>query len=229
MMLQPTPPSQFDVHFQLLGVPVRVAPWFWLMALILGWPGMEGRPPTALASWIFVVFLSVLVHEMGHALTARAFGYYPFVLLYQLGGLAMYVPDRNRSHSRWQEMLIVAMGPTAGFLLAAVTGVVYFGLLQTKTEIAEGVELMLLQFLSVNIFWSILNLAPVYPLDGGRLCLEALMLVRPARGLQWTLIIGFVAGALLVVAAVMFSEPYLALMFGLLAFGNLQRWKEVRR
>ena len=88
MLLGEPPPTQGDLHFRILGFPVRVHPFFWVSTLLLGMGGGEADPVETLI-WIGVVFISILVHELGHAVMQRRYGGRPWVTLYGLGGLAV--------------------------------------------------------------------------------------------------------------------------------------------
>src|SRR5690606_844441 len=78
------PPSPYDLRFQIAGIPIRVHPLFWLGALVLG----MRLDSATLILWMIVVFCSVLIHELGHALMMRYFGQSPHVVLYLMGGYA---------------------------------------------------------------------------------------------------------------------------------------------
>ena len=91
--------TQYDLNFRLLGVPVRIHPWFWLMSAILGWDLVKTGPDgfLLLVLWIACVFVSILVHEFGHIFMGVVFGSRGHVVLYGMGGLAIGSADvRNR-------------------------------------------------------------------------------------------------------------------------------------
>ena len=110
MILNEPPRSQYDLNFSLLGIPVRVHPLFWLVAVLLGIRGNED--PVPILIWVGVVFVSILVHELGHALTARWYGWEPWITLHSFGGLASYRPTFHDPTSR---IVITLAGPGAGF------------------------------------------------------------------------------------------------------------------
>ena len=85
---------------------------FWVVSALFG----SQLPPKYVILWVAVVFVSILVHEFGHALTMRAFGSYPQVLLYSFGGLAMSMGQRRQSPGR--QLLISLAGPAPGFYSA---------------------------------------------------------------------------------------------------------------
>src|SRR4051794_21510291 len=88
---QPGPPA----HFTVFGVPVRIASSFWFVVILLGMqgnqdPAQPGRAFASVLTWAAVVFFSIMLHELGHALVARAFGARPAITLYMMGGLTRY-------------------------------------------------------------------------------------------------------------------------------------------
>ena len=88
MLFTEPPRTQYDVRFSVAGIPVRVSPFFWLVTLLFGASG--GTDAVGLLTWVAVVFVSILIHEMGHALVQRYYGWEPSIILYQMGGLATY-------------------------------------------------------------------------------------------------------------------------------------------
>jgi stage IV sporulation protein FB len=72
------------LKFSILGIPVGVDWWFWLMCILLG-GGFYAKAPEdwhRVAVWTAVVFVSIMVHELGHALAARRFGVKPLIKLH---------------------------------------------------------------------------------------------------------------------------------------------------
>ncbi|MCB0120252.1 MAG: hypothetical protein KDD72_14560, partial [Anaerolineales bacterium] len=75
----------------------------------------------------------------------------------------------------------------------------------------------------VNIFWGIINLLPVYPLDGGHVSRYILLQRDPWNGLRTSLWVSVITGGVLAVAGlVAFGSLYMAFLFGLLAFQSFQ-------
>ncbi|HEX6960599.1 MAG TPA: site-2 protease family protein, partial [Lacipirellula sp.] len=208
MLLSEPPPTQGDLHFRVAGIPVRVHPFFWLVTLVMGLSGRGDTPPAALVAWIVVVFVSILVHELGHALLQRKFGGRPWITLHGIGGLAS-CDDCDRRPS--SQILISLAGPAAGFFLAAIVfaaiklsghhagwtssevvpagvdGVILFGVAVYFEPFASfAANEFVRNMLWVNIAWGLINLLPVYPLDGGRIAREVLTLRHPRRGIVWS-------------------------------------------
>jgi hypothetical protein len=65
VFLAEPPRTPWDLNFQVLGFPVRVHPLFWAVALLFGLSG--NQKPVDMLLWVGTVFVSILVHEMGHA------------------------------------------------------------------------------------------------------------------------------------------------------------------
>ena len=92
MFLVDPPPSPGDLHFRLFGFPIRITPWFWIGAVLLGIGGDSA--PEAVLTWVVVVLISILVHELGHAFAIRYFGESARITLYHLGGLAIGILEK---------------------------------------------------------------------------------------------------------------------------------------
>lgn len=251
MILAEPPPSQGDVHFRLWGIPVRIHPFFWLVALFMGIQGSGETPPLEVLVWIAALFLSILVHEMGHALVQRRFGGHPRITLYGMGGLAA-CGDCDRSTR--SQILISLAGPCAGFLLALLLllGISLLGhqsgclLFTQPQDDAVGIRLlgtaffwspfqsqaangMLQQLLYINLLWGAINLLPIYPLDGGQISRELCQLRHPRQGMILSLRISVVAAAAMVLVGLSWGSILVILFFGYLSYSSyraLQAYQE---
>ncbi|MEZ6050023.1 MAG: site-2 protease family protein [Planctomycetaceae bacterium] len=224
-MFGPVQPTPYDLTFSLFGIPVRVIAWFWLTAVILGFSSVHIGPEYLLV-WVAIVFVSILVHELGHALVAAAFGYPPRILLYHFGGLALFTPGYN--YSQFRSILISLAGPGAGFLLA---GLIFFLGRSGVLRFANDNLLMkfaILQAYHVNLWWGLMNLLPVLPLDGGNICRDVCTSINARQGERWATIIALVTAAGVALYAFQSKETYIAILFGFMAYQNyemLQRWR----
>lgn len=166
-MFGPIGPTPYDLCFSVAGIPVRVLPTFWLGAVLMGSGLLDGGHFSLLLIWIACLFVSILVHEMGHAVMARAFGWPPQVYLYHFGGLAMYSP--HYGHTMQKSIAISLAGPVAGFCLYgavwSTTHLVHPRVLFSNIETVFAVH----QLEWINLWWGLVNLLPVLPLDGGRI------------------------------------------------------------
>jgi stage IV sporulation protein FB len=220
MFLSEPPPTQADIHFRLLGFPIRVHPFFWLTTLFLGMSGDSPAEPTRVLIWVAVVFVSIVVHELGHAVVQQYFGGHPWITLYGFGGLASCSDCDRRPRS---QILISLAGPVAGFFLAAFI-VFELDWIPIRWKLFDSWQLnyIILQLLYVNIAWGLVNLLPIYPLDGGQISRQLFSLWNSRTGTLHSLQLS--AGAAVLIAAYAFlkNDIYLALMFGFIAYGNFQ-------
>ncbi|MBI3200349.1 MAG: hypothetical protein HYZ29_02330 [Myxococcales bacterium] len=159
------------LRFRLFGFPVEIQIGFWILALIIGL--RPGRPWTDAAMWLGIIFLSIMVHELGHAFAARAYGQSPSIVLHMLGGVTSWSAASDLGKKR--RILVTLAGPGAGFALGLVAYAALIGLSRALgapkgTPWVEG--LALLAF--ANVFWSVINLLPVLPFDGGQVLAAAL-------------------------------------------------------
>jgi len=195
-----TEPTQYDLRFNLFNVPVRISVWFWLMGAILGFETVK-IGVAFLLSWMCVLFVSILIHEFGHALVAKAFGYRPNVLLYHFGGLAMFQPDSRYTASR--SIAVSLAGPAAGFALYGLTQLFKFYVFPSMIPGLSASSLMLLSFIIIqmewiNLYWGLINLLPVLPLDGGRICQEICLKINARKGIIYAAQIGAVVALSLI-------------------------------
>ena len=76
--------------------------------------------------------------------------------------------------------------------------------------------------LFINIFWGLLNLMPIYPLDGGQISREIFTMRDPYRGIPQSLWVSVFTGAGIAVWALMLGSIFMTIMFGMLAFSSYQ-------
>jgi len=236
--------TPYDLNFRLFGLSVRIHPLFWLGAALLG-ADLLDEGLHILLIWIAVVFASILVHEMGHALAFRRFGSDAHIVLWMFGGLAV---PYSGIHGRWRRIVATLAGPVAGFLLC---GLVYAtNRLTGWGSPANGKPIFYLySFLfMVNLIWGIFNLLPVFPLDGGQVSKELCDAKWRGRGLQMALRISIgVAAAVAIYSLLCWFEVqngggpiidtlpgwfprgtiFTAILFALLAVQNYQLLKQV--
>ena len=230
--------TNFDLTWRMFGIPVRVHPTFWLFTALLGWPALE-LGFEYLAIWILCAFVSILVHEFGHALTARAYGLEPHVVLYTMGGLAIHAGGLR---SRARRIAITLAGPAAGFLLYGVVRL----LRESGTLPARMHPLLdeaVFDLLAINLYWNLLNLLPIWPLDGGQVCMEVCTHYSRRHGEKNALVISIATAALFsAYSLIMHYRPidelrfltawvppslYVGLLFAFLAVESFMRLQEV--
>ena len=179
------------LRFTLFGFPIHIHWMFWLNTTLMG-GGLDASTPAqfrGLLAWVVAVLLSILIHELGHALTMRNYGDRQVgIVLYAFGGLA----QGSKLRSRQEDFLVSAAGPGLQILAGLAAG--------WSVTLWRPPWLWLHQMLDgftvVSIFWALLNLVPVLPLDGGRLC-QAYLGPRKMRQVLTISIVCAVALALL--------------------------------
>jgi stage IV sporulation protein FB len=232
---QPTP---FDLRWRMFGIDVRVHPFFWLTGILLGWGQWQKHNPIlSLILWVVCVFVSILIHEMGHVLMGRLFGSHGHILLYGFGGLAL---GANNLRERWRRVLVLFAGPLAGFLLLGIVFVVALKLASRQ----KGMELTFSEpmvqdvyrmLVWINLGWGILNLLPIFPLDGGQISREVFEGILGVRGTIISLALSIAVAGVLAVHCLVggaYERPlipflpegdfYMAFFFGLLAMSSFQ-------
>lgn len=144
-------------------ITVTAEPFFWIMAGLFGM--MLGRGETkASVMWAGVVGFSVLWHELGHAAVCLLWGKGADITLQGFGG-----STRPRDVSRfgtWRTAALDLAGCAAGFALAAAAlGVMVAG----KGALTPGAKALATAVFTVNVWFSVFNLLPISPMDGGKL------------------------------------------------------------
>jgi Zn-dependent protease len=243
VILAEPPPSQYDLHFALFGFPVRIHPMFWLSALLLGYALQD---PIRVAIWVVAMVLCILLHELGHSVVMQAYGYCPSIVLYSFGGLAIPHPGRNgiRHPGPWGQMLISIAGPAAGFLLAAVLalGLHYLGgypvmvFEPTWRDVVPVVfvpngylRVFLNLTFEITVNWGLLNLLPIYPLDGGQIAQQIFALTHPQDAMRQSLILSVIVGGMMsVVAFVEWQSFFMAVLFLWLTYSNFTALQSFR-
>lgn len=256
MFLAEPPPTQGDLYFRLAGMPVRIHPFFWVSTLIIGISGGGSTPPAELLVWFVAVFVSILIHELGHAVVQRRYGGHPRIVLHGFGGLAI-CDDCDRSTS--SQILISLAGPMAGFLFAAIVlvavraighqaGIAWgsnFSLASHGLDRArvmpllgmsfywepfrsENVDRMIGNLLWINGLWGAVNLLPIYPLDGGQISREVCMLGRPRQGLILSMQISMVAAGVMVLVGLSWRSLLVPLFFAYLAYSSYRTLEAYR-
>ena len=204
------------LRFSLFGFPTRIDASFLLIVALIGFDGTASH----VAIWVGLALVSVLGHELGHALAARGMGATASISLQGLGGLTR--SRREAPLSRGESGVLTAAGPAAGILLGLP---VLWALHATgwQSWTTGGYALRTAAFTTLG--WSALNLLPIVPLDGGHL-LELALPGTPAvrRRLAAQVSIALAVGA--GVVAYKAGMPYGLLLAVLFAAQNLAVLKQ---
>jgi len=247
--------TQYDLNFTLLGFPVRVHPAFVILPLFIGGSFMTSPEQNAgitLIVLILVFFLSILIHELGHTLAFRYFGIHSRIVLYWMGGLA--IPDSGMGQS-WaprvsltpnQQIIVSLAGPFAGFLFAAlIAGVVIAGgaglqptmfgivpmfLVDLKNSIFPDSFYMRLFFaisFFANIFINLMNLAPVYPLDGGQVARQLFVKFDSWNGIRNSVFLSIGFAVMIALYGFSNDDRFIGIFFAFMAWSNFQTLQQL--
>lgn len=213
-------PEGASPHFALFGIPVRVGLGFWLVSLFLGFqPGRSIQDGVRSAiAWTVIVFVSVLLHELGHALVARRYGARPSIFLHAFGGLTAYATEGVQL-TRGRRILISLAGPFAGFVFGTAVWLV-----ARRFSLTEGQNHLVRMVLFVNVGWGLINLLPVLPLDGGNVLAAAL---GPKRAFATAIVSGTVA-AIVAILGLQAKLPFVVVLFGFAAFNAFSQARVAR-
>lgn len=243
--------TAYDLNFSLFGFPVRVHPAFLILPLLLGASLLQDEKTNAgvmLVLLIIIFFVSILVHELGHAVAFKYFGQASRIVIYWMGGLA--IPDqggsiwsqqRRAAIGSNQQIIISLAGPVFGFILAGlIIGLIYLiggkliyeqnGLLPllfvdmkdsifAESEQVRTIQTVLFVSLFANVFINVLNLAPVYPLDGGQVARQIFLKFDSYNGIRYSMMFSIVI-AILIALFNFQHDKFIAVFFGFMAWSN---------
>lgn len=252
MLLLEPDRTPYDLQWRMFGIPVRVHPMFWLVTALMGQNALEDGIGYLLL-WIACVFVSILIHEMGHVVMGTLLGSPGgHIVLYSFGGLAIGSSDLPY---RWQRIAVSLAGPLAGFLFIGLVILGFFLFAPQRIILLEQspylliryreslmIQIALFDLVFINIMWGLLNLLPIWPLDGGRISRELFEGFIPRNGVRYSLIISLVLAGLFAVNSLvghlskkplipfLFSGGlFAAILFGLLAVGSYLELQKQRR
>jgi Zn-dependent protease len=205
------------------GIPIRIHV---TLALLLGWialasiaSGLGPHATLAGLGLVIAVFAVVVIHELGHALVARHYGFRTReILLLPIGGIASLerLPDRPA-----QELAIALVGPAINL---AIAGLLWVGIAATGGSVDPALantvgKEFVVQLMWINLWLALFNLLPAFPMDGGR-ALRALLAMRLGRPRATEIAAGIakVFAVVLAVIGILFN-PWLVLIAAVVWFG----------
>ena len=180
---------------RIWGIDIQVH-WSFVLILFYGAFLFSRNASNVLAGAIYgvivilLLFLCVVLHEFGHAITAKYFGInVPHITLLPIGGVAQL---ERMPRKPMHEFLIAIAGPAVNFVLAALllpvallvvsmsmrAGTIWT-MIPALMRAAQSMSLagLLLTLAGTNLLLGIFNLLPAFPMDGGRI-LRALLALR---------------------------------------------------
>lgn len=163
------------LRFTLFGFPVFIHWMFWLNTALMG-GALGASSPEAfrgVIGWVIAVLVSITIHELGHAFAMRSFGDRRVgIVLYAFGGYA----QGSRLYTRAQDIQLTAAGPGLQMAFGLAVGWAMTIWRVSNPWLRDVCD----AFTVVSIFWALLNLVPILPLDGGRLCAALVGKIRTA-------------------------------------------------
>ncbi|MGH7997759.1 MAG: site-2 protease family protein [Opitutaceae bacterium] len=158
--------------FRVRGIQLSLHSSFVLLIAYYGYAGYEEArmPGLCWAIALLLAFFScVVLHELGHSLTARRFGVgVRRILLMPIGGMAEFdsIPREPR-----KELLITVAGPAVNFVIAGLLWAALSGLRATVdvSDVPANLRQFFWTLAYINLGLGVFNLIPVFPMDGGRI------------------------------------------------------------
>ena len=205
------------LRFRLFGIPVRVQPFFLILAVLLGMNMTNDADDVVLrmVAWVAIVFTGVLAHELGHALVSRMFGMTPRIELHGFGGLTSWESRVPPGPGRM--IIISAAGPAIGVIVGLAAWLASILAPPLEGSFAAHVYVSLIW---VNLGWGVLNLIPMLPLDGGNIMASTFELLFGASGVRAARWISLLLAAGMLAAAVAYQQLFMAVVVLMLGFTN---------
>jgi Zn-dependent protease len=222
--------------FRIRGIQLALHGSFLLLLAYVTWEGWQGGGWVG-AAWSIAIltafFTCIVLHELGHCFTGMHFGIgVRRILLMPIGGMAEF-ESIPRQPSK--ELLMTLAGPAVNFIIAGVL-FVGFGLPENASvwsfadyeASASGFAHLLLHW---NLLMGCFNLAPVFPMDGGRILRALLATKLPyVRATFWAATVGKVCAVAAALVAAFWFQAYLtAFLFGFIFFAGETEYRAVQR
>jgi Zn-dependent protease len=198
-------------------IPLTLSSSFWVVAALIGYMNTESLIGTFL--WISVIFVSVLVHELGHALVAYKLKLNPRIELIAFGGLTRY---SNEKISLAKQFLITITGPLFGFVLFVISFVLFHNLAIHNVLLIQFLGLLQM----VNLFWTCANFIPVLPLDGGHILRIGMEACFKTKGRYYAVL---VSALFALVASVVFFALKVFLLGSFLFLFAYQNYMDLKK
>lgn len=204
------------------GIPIKIHWTFGLLILYVIYNGVSnGLTPMQIvwfAGYVLLLFFCVILHEYGHALTARRYGIHTQdIILSPIGGIARLekLPDNP-----WHELLVAIAGPLVNVVIASILGIVFYFALGFDQFMSSDdfsyiatIPGLLSYVLLSNIALFIFNLVPAFPMDGGRILRAFLsMKLGKKKATFWASVVGRIIAVGFIGVAIYFNAVTLGLI-----------------
>jgi Zn-dependent protease len=224
------------LRFKLFDTPIHVQPFFWLIALFVGWTWAEEAgffgfkwaegSGGGVDMWLRVglgaaiVLVGVLMHELGHAFAGRRFGLVPKIELHGLGGATSWEGRGYLTPAR--HMWVSFAGPLVGIVIGALALAVLFVLAPPKDSL---ITFTLGAVAVVNLGWGVLNLIPILPLDGGNIVASLFELIWGPGARVFVRWVSVGLSVMVIGLAVLSQSIFIGILGGFFALSN---WRALR-
>jgi Zn-dependent protease len=176
--------------------------------------------------WIPILFISVLIHEMAHAAAIALFGFGASHIV--LGGMGGHTANEQMRRARpWQDVVISLAGPASNFILFFICQFLYFSTQIGHTD--KMLKVLLPQMWTASVWWGLINLIPVPPLDGGHATRSFFRMFLTERNSfiisTW---IALIVGGAVVILGFKNGQFFLAFFLVMMIFRVWQAWQYFR-
>ena len=202
-----------EPHLHVFGFPVRFEVWFWLTAAFIGIRYSQHLGYGLL--FLSLLTLSILVHELGHAFAYRHYGTESSITMQGLGGCTTAV-DARHLHSKQR---IVVSGAGVAAEMALLGGPAWI-LMQVWSP-GGWTGLILFWLFWINAIWALINLVPVWPLDGGHIMDDVIFLMTGEHKRQFVHQVSIAMSVVMIVFFLSRGLTFGAILFGYKIFINL--------
>lgn len=200
-------------------IPIHISPFFFLLAFFIGFIYAFSAGIAMIFLWVIAIFISVLIHEYGHALTAYAFKQKVEIHLIGFGGMTT---RKGKKTAPWQDFLITLNGCLAGL---AFCGLMFLLQKQFQHILPRSINYFLSILIWINLFWSFINLFPIHPLDGSQLVRIILESFLGILGIRIAALISVLFSVFIALLFIYHKALLGAIIFLFLAFESLRYLK----
>jgi Zn-dependent protease len=219
--------------FQIRGIKLELHLTFlllWAVFAFIGWShaGLAGLGWFSLL--LFLIFVCVVLHELGHSLAAQRYDIpVSRILLLPFGGMAQL---ERIPRDPWKEIVISVAGPAVNVLIVALLlPVMLLGGITSHWVLPLNLTGLLQALLIVNVIMGLFNLLPIFPMDGGRI-LRAVLALRFSY-LRATATAAHLAKGLAVVGIILslfwYQQVIFAFLLAFICVGGDMEYRMVKR
>lgn len=211
--------------FTVFGIPVELHISFLLLMLFIYAVALLNLFPMInlqAALLITLLFVTVVLHELGHSYVAQKYGInIERIILLPIGGLSAM---EELPTDPGQELRISLAGPSVNFIIAFISYLVVLSLQGAYTYISEFLNM----FVLLNLVLGVFNLLPAYPMDGGRV-LRAFMAKRMSylRATEMAASVGKFLAILMAISGLIIANIFLIFIAIFVYIGAEQEYQTI--